>query len=416
MTRDYKDLYKKVQQELGEEREKNMRLTVECNDFKAQLSDKSADIERLQKNLQLNEARLKKILNENHLRSSGEVSSFEKFHEDSDIDTLDKDLGGDISNTHEMDEKYQKLKQENEQLKKQIRDRENSILNELENELMKKDSSLQTSQEDMVRIQKRLALFEKQNKDLKAEIDRLKNEEYGYLELQNEYKILKSEKKATKDKISKLQTKLKSLEEAKLELEKLKKTFSDLEEEKKELKLEIKETRALLEKHKDENYELKTKIIEKEKELKYSNIMKLELEALKTGTKQEVTSATLNLENEKIITDKENQILHLKLDLKTKESELKDKEHQFTQNLKELERDFNEKESELKEQISQLQLDKDDIEGDMKEQEKLMMSAMASFYFDTLNNQQMQKQKDQKKGGEISFLKKLRNASYGVGY
>lgn len=95
-------------------------------------------------------------------------------------------------------------------LKQQIRENENSLLNQLENDLKKKDSSLKTSQEDMVRIQKRLEIFEKQNKDLKAEIDKLKNNEYAMLELQNEYKGLKSENKTYKDKITKLQAKVKS--------------------------------------------------------------------------------------------------------------------------------------------------------------------------------------------------------------
>jgi len=415
MTKDYKNLYKKLQQELGEEREISMRLTVENKDLISQISDKTFDLERLSKNLEAKDARIKKMMAENHLRSSGDLSSFERLQEESDIDTLDKEFGGDVttmSNETKDNSAFSKLKQENEQLKKQVRDIENSMLGDLENELKKKDNSLMTNQEDMSRIQKRLQIFEKQNKDLKMDIDRLKNEGLGFLELQNEYKSLKGEKKANRDKISKLNAMIKALEESKMELERLKKTHQDLEEEKKELKLEVKETRALFDKHKEENYEMKTKLIEKEKELKYSNIMKLELEALKTGNKEAPTAATENLESQKVITEKENQILRLQLDLKTKEGDLKDKEHQFQQNLKDMERSNVEEKNELLERIDQLQIDKEDIETDMKEQEKLMMSAMASFYFDTLNSQQVQKQKDQKQGGEFSLLKKLRTANF----
>jgi len=55
--------------------------------------------------------------------------------------------------------------------------------------------------------------LKEQNKELKTEIDKLRNNEYELIELQNEYKILKNEKRLNKEKISKLQGKVKALEE-----------------------------------------------------------------------------------------------------------------------------------------------------------------------------------------------------------
>ena len=92
-------------------------------------------------------------------------------------DTLDNELSDSFNqnaDTSISDEKYQQLSNENEKLKKRIQEMENSMLNQLEDELRKKGSDLKTSQEDMVRTQKRLEIFEKQNKDLKSEIDKLK--------------------------------------------------------------------------------------------------------------------------------------------------------------------------------------------------------------------------------------------------
>jgi len=55
----------------------------------------------------------------------------------------------------------------------------------------------------------------------------------------------------------------------------------------------------------------------------------------------------------------------------------------------------------------------------MREQEKLMMSAMATFYFETLDKQHAQKQREQKQGksgiGQTSFLNALRTTNYGLG-
>jgi CII-binding regulator of phage lambda lysogenization HflD len=75
-----------------------------------------------------------------------------------------------------------------------------------------------------------------------------------------------------------------------------------------------------------------------------------------------------------------------------------------------MERNFNDERGSLHDELYQANLEKDQIDQSMKEQEKLMMSAMASFYFDTLSKQEAKKQEE--KRSEMSFLKRLRNSSY----
>jgi len=202
--------------------------------------------------------------------------------------------------------------------------------------------------------------LKEQNKELKTEIDKLRNNEYELIELQNEYKILKNEKRLNKEKISKLQGKVKALEEWKIELDSLKKTHSDLEDEKKELKLEIKETRALLEKHKDENFSIKNKLIEKEKELKYSNLMKLELEALKKDEKQDVIYS--NFEQQKALIEKDNDILRLQLHIKTLESDMNSLKDHYESERRELVREFQEERRGLTDANEQLIEEKESVE------------------------------------------------------
>lgn len=314
-----------------------------------------------------------------------------------------------MTSSQDAEEKYQKLLSENEMLKQQIRENENSLLNQLENDLKKKDSSLKTSQEDMVRIQKRLEIFEKQNKDLKAEIDKLKNNEYAMLELQNEYKGLKSENKTYKDKITKLQAKVKSWEEIKFEFERLKKTHSELEDEKKELKVEIKETRGLLEKRKEENYVLKNKILEVEKDLEYSKVMKIEIEALKKNNSQANSAEVAIIEDSKRMIEKENQILKLQLQIKTLEAAVKDVNDDMQHKIHELENEHKSKISKIIEHNDELEREKEIIIEQAHEQERLMTTAMTSFFFDNLQKQKIQ---EQTKTGQVSFLAKLRNVTY----
>lgn len=381
--------------------------------MKAEVSDLKSENERLQKNDEIKEGRLRKILLENQSRTIDYESpaSYDLKAEESDMDALDKELGGDLNNSGvENSESYLKLKEENEHLRQQIRDQENSLLQQLENDLIKKDSSLKTSQEDQVRVMKRLEIFEKQNHELKSEIDRLKNEQYGFMEMQNEFKMAKSDRKIAKEKLSKLQAKVKSLEEAKAELEMLKKTHANLEEEKKEMKIEIKETRALLDKHKEENQHLKYQNLEREKETRMFDLLKEELKSYKEGDGNTRSVASSSIEKEMMVVEKDNQILKLKLEIQTLENKYKDNEKQFEDNLRDMERNFVEERGSLHDEIYQANLEKDQIDQSMKEQEKLMMSAMASFYFDTLSKQEAKKQEE--KRGEMSFLKRLRNSSY----
>ena len=409
MSKDYKNLYKNLQEELMEEREKSMKSMLEINDLKLKIEDKDSELKRLRSNLEFKDAQLRKKILEKQFKEESEDDS--QIIE-SDLETLDKELGGAFDNDKASNEEIQKLKSENEKLKKQIRDSEDSMLKQLELDLQKKDSSLKLTQEDMERMKSRLNIFEKQNKELKEEIDKLKNNEYIHIELENEYKILKAENKSLKEKIQKLQAKAKGLEECRMELERLKKTHSDLEDEKKELKLEIKETRALLDKHKEENTHMKAKIIEKEGELKYSSLMKLELEALKNNTSQPVNPS---FEHEKKVIEKENEVLRLQLTIKTMESDTKLLKEQYEKDKREMERNFQEERRNLLEEAERLSDDKQRVELDMKEQEQLMMSALASFYFDTLDKQNQEKQKEEKKGGKSSLLRNLRGNSYSLG-
>lgn len=62
MNQDYKEMYKRLQTELDEEREKSMRLNFENSDLKNSLSDKSSEIERLEKNIETKDAKLRKLL------------------------------------------------------------------------------------------------------------------------------------------------------------------------------------------------------------------------------------------------------------------------------------------------------------------------------------------------------------------
>jgi len=140
----------------------------------------------------------------------------------------------------------------------------------------------------------------------------------------------------------------------------LKKTHSDLEDEKKELKLEIKETRALLEKHKDENFSIKNKLIEKEKELKYSNLMKLELEALKKDEKQDVIYS--NFEQQKALIEKDNDILRLQLHIKTLESDMNSLKDHYESERRELVREFQEERRGLTDANEQLIEEKESVE------------------------------------------------------
>jgi len=272
MRNNYKDLYEGLQKELGEERDNSMKLSGSNTDLMMQVSDLVNEKKRLEKDLDNREARIKKMLVEHQFKTSDYESpaSYDlKASEDSEGDTLAQEIGGDLHNISiEKNEEYIKLKQENEQLRQQIRENDNAELLHLENELKMKDSSLKMNQEDYLRVQKRSKILEKQNHEIKDEVDRLKNEQFGYLELQNEFKLIKSEKKSYKEKMHKLNEKVKEYEKMKEELERLKKTHEDLEHEKKELKLEIKETRGMLDKHKDENMSIKTKMLEMEKEVR----------------------------------------------------------------------------------------------------------------------------------------------------
>lgn len=415
MSKDYKDFYTEIREELGEEREKSMKLKVENGELKATISDKDSEINRLQKNIESKDARLRKMLAEYQYKSSESdpITDYGNKNSDNDFETLDKELGEGMNTVmnQEQSEDLEKLKVENERLKKQIRDNENTMLNQLDNELQKKDTSLKTSQEDQIRMQKRLEIFEKQNHELKNEIDKHKNNEYNMIELENEYKSLKSERKTMKEKLAKLQAKVKSLEEAELELERLKKTHSNLEDEKKEFKIEIKETRALLEKHKDENYNLKSKIIELEKEMKYANITKMELEAIKNNS-QKAPATDENIDLQKKLVEKDNEVLRLQLNIKTLEQDVKSLNDNFESQKREMEREYRNQIEDFKEVNINLSNEKEDIYQEAQEQEKLMVSAMASFYFETLNSQHAQKQKDQGSGEGSSFLKKLRKITY----
>lgn len=248
-------------------------LSVDNTEMKMQVDDLAKDKKRMEKDLDNKEARIKKMLLEYQFWTSDYESlasyDLKAAAEDSEGDTLAQEIGGDLHNISiEKNEEYIKLKKENEQLKQQIRDNESSELLQLENQLKLKDSSLKMNQEDYLRLQKRSKIHEKQNHDLKDEVDKLKNEQFGYLELQNEFKVIKSEKKSYRDKMHKLSEKLKEYEKAKEELERLKKTHEDLEHEKKELKWEIKEIRVMLDKHKDENMNIKTKMLQIEKDVR----------------------------------------------------------------------------------------------------------------------------------------------------
>lgn len=408
MNKDYKNLYKNLQEELMEEREKSMKSIIEINDLKIKIEDKDSEIKRLKSNLEFKDNQLRKKILEKQFREESE--SDEIHAADSDLDTLDKELGNAFEGDNNSSEELQKLRSENEKLRKQIREMEDSVLKQLEVDLQKKDSSLKLSQEDMERIKARLGIFEKQNKELKEEIDRLKNNEYVHIELENEFKILKAENKSIKEKMVKLQQKVKGLEESKMELERLKKTHSDLEDEKKELKLEIKETRALLDKHKEENINIKAKLIEKEGEIKYSNLMKLELEALKTNNTSQPESVN-SFEHEKKLIEKDNEILRLKLSIKSMENI----EDMFDKKKREMEREFQEERRNLLEEAERLNDEKHRTEMDMKEQEQLMMSALASFYFDTLDKQHLSKRDDKKGVARGSLLSGLRANSYSLG-
>ena len=272
MCKNYKEMYSTLQAELGQERENTMKLTVDNNDLRMQLGDITNDKKRLEKDLEYKENRIKKMLIEHQYRSS-EYESANSYDlkanaEGSDLDTLDKEIGGELHNISiEKNEDYKKLKQENELLKQQIRDQENSLLQKLENDIQKKENSLKLTQEDTQRLSQRCSIFEKQNQELKTEIDKLKNEHFGYLELQNEYKLMKGEKKANKEKIKKLQEKVKELGEANAELESLKKTHEDLKQEKEKLKSEVEEIRALSDKHKEENFKSREQILLLENEV-----------------------------------------------------------------------------------------------------------------------------------------------------
>jgi hypothetical protein len=288
-----------------------MRSSIENNDLKAQVSDFSTENERLLKNVEIKEARLRKILLENQNKTFDYESpaSYDLKGDESELEALDKELGGDINMSIENNESYIKIKEENEHLRQQIRDQENSLLQQLENDLIKKDSSLKTSLEDHGRVQKRLEIFEKQNHELKAEIDRLKNEQYGYMEMQNEFKMAKNDRKNAKEKLTKLQAKVKSLEESKAEYEMLKKTHANLEEEKKELKIEIIETRTLLDKHKEENQHLKYQNLEREKETRMFDLLKDELRTYKESDGNRNVAAESSIEKEMMYVEKDNQIL-----------------------------------------------------------------------------------------------------------
>ena len=61
-SQDYKVLMKNLQKELDEEREKSMKINLENSDYKATLSDKLGDIERLEKNIESKDARIRKLL------------------------------------------------------------------------------------------------------------------------------------------------------------------------------------------------------------------------------------------------------------------------------------------------------------------------------------------------------------------
>ncbi|CAI2385977.1 unnamed protein product [Moneuplotes crassus] len=426
----YKDLYSGLQKELLEERDSTCQLTLQNNELNDKVNDLKKDMERLEKDSAKKDDRIRKMLQEQHTRQSEYESpaSYELKSQkyDSDLETLANEIGGDLHNVSiEKNELYIRLKQENEELKIKIRENEDSLLKQLEDDLKKKDSSIKTSHEENFRLRKRAEILKQQNDELKVEVDKMKNDAYGYLELQNEVKAAKSDKKSLKEKIKNLQEKLRELERAKEELDRLKKSYEDLEHEKKELKAEIKDTRQMLDKHKDENVAIKTKMLEVEKEFNERSMriqlendsMKLELGALKENSPTEAVSHSsevlASIESEKIkVIEKENKILQLKLEIKSLEGRIKESEERFSKNLKDMETSFADERNILQEELYAAKSEREEKDKEMKEQEKLMITSMASFFFDTLNKQEQKRQEESNSGG--SFLKKLRNASYAL--